>query len=300
MSDGGSWPRISIVTPSYDQGHFVEETIRSVLLQGYPDLEYVVVDGGSMDGALEIIRKYGRFFTYWTSEPDRGQAHAIKKGLARSTGAIFNWINSDDVVTRNTLATVARLMAGSDAVAGAVLNFGECRENIFQNQLLTSASLIAGRAYHQPGIWLRTDYIIDCGGIEDSHYFYHFDWDLIIRYLALFHTVSYTDNILVNFRHHENAKGAQWAEYDYERTQICAKLLDNAKFSCLHPDCSRRLRRDTWWRELQTIRNCTRRSTLEKVIDISIGALRDPLVRVDRFTAGAVRALLWSSNNRPE
>src|SRR5262245_19754812 len=77
--DGSTWPRISIVTPSYDQGQFIEETIRSVLLQGYPDLEYIVIDGGSTDGAVDIIRKYAPWLTYWTSEPDHGQAHAINK-----------------------------------------------------------------------------------------------------------------------------------------------------------------------------------------------------------------------------
>jgi glycosyltransferase involved in cell wall biosynthesis len=94
--DGSSWPRISIVTPSYNQGQFIEETIRSVLLQGYPDIEYFVIDGGSSDQSIEIIRKYERWLTYWTTEKDRGQAHAINKGFARATGQIGAYLNSDD------------------------------------------------------------------------------------------------------------------------------------------------------------------------------------------------------------
>jgi glycosyltransferase involved in cell wall biosynthesis len=94
--DGSAWPRVSIVTPSYNQGQFIEETIRSVLLQGYPDIEYFVIDGASSDQSVEVIRKYGRWLTYWTSEKDRGQAHAINKGFARATGQIGAYLNSDD------------------------------------------------------------------------------------------------------------------------------------------------------------------------------------------------------------
>jgi glycosyltransferase involved in cell wall biosynthesis len=94
--DGSLWPRISIVTPSYNQGQFIEETIRSVLLQGYPNLEYIIMDGGSTDGTVDIIRKYEPWFTYWESKKDRGQAHAINKGLERATGTIGCYLNSDD------------------------------------------------------------------------------------------------------------------------------------------------------------------------------------------------------------
>jgi glycosyltransferase involved in cell wall biosynthesis len=105
--DGSAWPRITIVTPSYNQGQFIEETIRSVLLQGYPDLEYIIIDGGSRDQSVEIIKQYEPWLTYWVSEQDRGQSHAINKGFDRSTGLILGWLNSDDVLLPNALATVA-------------------------------------------------------------------------------------------------------------------------------------------------------------------------------------------------
>jgi len=102
-SDGSPWPCVSIVTPSYNQGRFIEETIRSVLLQGYPNLEYIIIDGGSSDNSVEIIRKYERWLTYWTSERDRGQAHAINKGFEKSKGVIDAYLNSDDFYMPNAL-----------------------------------------------------------------------------------------------------------------------------------------------------------------------------------------------------
>src|SRR5881392_2746444 len=91
-----SWPRISIVTPSFNQGQYIEETIRSVLLQGYPNLEYVIIDGGGTDNTGEIIKKYEPWITYWESEKDRGQSHALNKGFKKATGDILAWLCSDD------------------------------------------------------------------------------------------------------------------------------------------------------------------------------------------------------------
>ncbi len=107
MPDGLPWPRISIVTPSFNQGEFLEETIRSVLLQGYPDLEYIIIDGGSTDNSVEIIKKYEQWLTYWVSEPDRGQTYAIQKGMERVSGEIANWLNSDDLLLPDALRTLA-------------------------------------------------------------------------------------------------------------------------------------------------------------------------------------------------
>jgi len=102
------WPRISIVTPSFNQGRYLEETIRSVLLQGYPNLEYIVIDGASTDGSMKILQKYAPHLAYWSSEPDDGCAQALNKGLGRASGAIFGFINSDDVYEPGVLFDVAR------------------------------------------------------------------------------------------------------------------------------------------------------------------------------------------------
>jgi len=101
--NGKSWPRISVITPSFNQGAFLEETIRSILLQGYPDIEYLIFDGGSTDSSVEIIKKYSPWISFWVSDPDSGQSDAINRGLNRATGEFATWINSDDMLYRNAL-----------------------------------------------------------------------------------------------------------------------------------------------------------------------------------------------------
>jgi glycosyltransferase involved in cell wall biosynthesis len=111
-------PKVSIVTPSFNQGRFIEETIRSVLLQGYPNLEYIIIDGGSSDNSTKIIEKYGPWLSYWVSEPDRNQSNAINKGFERASGDIFGWLNSDDTFMPKAIANLVELRKEyPDAVA---------------------------------------------------------------------------------------------------------------------------------------------------------------------------------------
>lgn len=115
------WPKVSIVTPNYNSGGYIEKTIRSVLLQGYPNLEYIIIDGGSSDCSVEIIKKYEKWITYWVSEKDRGQSEAINKGFAKCSGEIVNWLCSDDILLPGALFRVAEYFLnnpGVDVVAG--------------------------------------------------------------------------------------------------------------------------------------------------------------------------------------
>lgn len=104
----GGWPRISIVCPSFNQGRFIEETIRSVLLQNYPEVELIVIDGGSTDATPALLTKYARWLAHWESQPDQGQSHAINKGFERATGDVLGWINSDDYYLPGAFAAVGR------------------------------------------------------------------------------------------------------------------------------------------------------------------------------------------------
>ena len=103
------YPKISIITPSYNQSAYLQETIESVVLQNYPNLEYIIIDGGSTDGSVEIIKKYEQHVTYWVTEPDGGLYNALQKGFARTTGKIMGWLNADDLLHRKSLFTLAAI-----------------------------------------------------------------------------------------------------------------------------------------------------------------------------------------------
>jgi glycosyltransferase involved in cell wall biosynthesis len=109
MPDGSEWPRISVVTPNYNYEHYLEATIRSVLLQGYPNIEFIIQDGGSTDGSTQLIRRYETYLTYWVSESDRGQSSAINRALRKSTGSILAYINSDDYYAPDAFGIAARI-----------------------------------------------------------------------------------------------------------------------------------------------------------------------------------------------
>ncbi len=122
--NGEPWPKISIVTPSYNQGQFIEETIRSVLLQGYPNLDYIVVDGGSTDQTVNILEKYDPWIDHWVSEPDEGQSDAVNKGFRQASGEIFAWLNSDDYYAPGALRMMADAFSEATDTVGAIVGIG--------------------------------------------------------------------------------------------------------------------------------------------------------------------------------
>jgi glycosyltransferase involved in cell wall biosynthesis len=224
MQDSQSWPRISIVTPSYNQGQYIEETIRSVLLQGYPNLEYVVIDGGSTDDSVEIIRKYAPWLTYWVSESDRGQSHAINKGLVHCTGEIFNWINSDDLLCPGALKVVATAWrkAPCSIIAGPVVNFApDGQEKITMPNGLTLRNFVdikeAARVHwtwHQPGTYLPLAQVQSAGGVrEDLRY--TMDHFLMITLLQQCSVVCIEER-LARFRLHGDSKTMSVGSFHFE------------------------------------------------------------------------------------
>jgi glycosyltransferase involved in cell wall biosynthesis len=195
MSDGSPWPRVSIVTPSYNQGQFIEETIRSVLLQGYPNLKYIIIDGGSTDDSVEIIGKYEPWLAYWVSEKDKGQSHAINKGWAHSTGDILAWLNSDDLYLPGAIGRAVEAlwqnpenaMVYSDGVWIDETNrFLKMQQSgpVDARQLLTGASRSFG-GIPQPTAFMRREAVQMVNGLDESlHMAMDFDlWvKLILRY----------------------------------------------------------------------------------------------------------------------
>jgi glycosyltransferase involved in cell wall biosynthesis len=114
------FPKISIVTPSFNQGNFIEQTILSIIKQDYPNLEYIIIDGGSTDNTLDVIKKYEKYLKYWVSEPDNGQSHALNKGFSIATGEIYAYINSDDCLYPGTLLEVAKAFNNFFAISRTV------------------------------------------------------------------------------------------------------------------------------------------------------------------------------------
>jgi len=201
-----SLPRISIVTPSYNQGQFLEETILSVLNQNYPNLECFVMDGGSMDNSVEIIQKYASMLTYWESKPDRGQSHAINKGFKMATGELVAWLNSDDLFTPGTLFEVAEIWE-RDQSFGLIHGISEIVDEQgnstgkqrgspidFFESLLTSDNPVA-----QPSTFISRLALEDVGYLDEKLHM-SMDWDLWLR-ISKEYPVCYLPKVLSKSRY---------------------------------------------------------------------------------------------------
>lgn len=172
-------PRFTVVTPSFNQGAFIEKTIDSVLSQGHPNLEYIIIDGGSKDNTVEVIKKYERHLTYWVSEPDRGQSDAINKGMAHATGEWLTWLNSDDWYTPQALWKFSDLVrsnpsAGLIVGAGRMINpDGTCSFEKTPSKEITLESLYKwfdGGYFFQPSSMFSRNAWQACGPLdEDEH-----------------------------------------------------------------------------------------------------------------------------------
>lgn len=149
--------RISIVTPSFNQGAFLEACIDSVLSQNYPDLEYIIIDGGSTDDSVDIIRKYERHLAYWVSKPDAGQYQAIAKGFSLSTGEVMAWLNSDDIYLPGALQAVGEIFRNFPDVAWLTTRFPT---GLNEKGALIKLGCFAGFSRHH---FLRGDYLPECG-----------------------------------------------------------------------------------------------------------------------------------------
>lgn len=178
---------VSIVTPSYNQGAFLEETIISVLSQSYERIEYIVIDGGSTDKSVDIIRHYGDRIAYWVSEPDRGQAHAINKGLSHAAGEIQGWLNSDDTLMPGAVARVVEAMDQTPTVVHGAVHLVDARGKVIMRPKLSKrrrefglATIVDDGLVNQPGaFWNRA--ALERTGLLDEDLDYVMDYELWVR-----------------------------------------------------------------------------------------------------------------------
>lgn len=204
-------PRISIVTPSFNQARYLEATIRSVLDQGYPNLEYIIVDGGSTDGSVDIIQKYAQRLAWWVSEKDKGQTDALNKGFARATGDILAWINSDDTYNPGALHEAAEAMRAHPKAGLVYAEANYIDENGAVTGLFPAAQTDLRRLRQgyvhipQQAAFFRADLWRQVAPLDDTFYF-AMDYDLWVRLARRAPIVYVPGRVWANFRIHGQAK----------------------------------------------------------------------------------------------
>jgi glycosyltransferase involved in cell wall biosynthesis len=207
------YPKISIVTPSFNQGQYLEQTILSVLNQNYPNLEYIIIDGGSTDNSVEIIKKYANRLTYWVSEPDKGQSNAINKGLAECTGEVFNWLNSDDCLMPNALFLIGNFFQANtyDILGGVTQVFKDYEAVILYNLSIRVSEIfednLVNTPISQPSTFYRRDILNKIGNLNEGLH-YAMDYELWLRYVLEFGVseIHIIKEPLARFRLHSDSK----------------------------------------------------------------------------------------------
>jgi glycosyltransferase involved in cell wall biosynthesis len=203
--------RISVIVPSFQQGRFLDETIHSIVAQGWPDLELIIIDGGSTDETLDVIRKHQASITWWISEPDGGQADAINKGLRKATGDIVTWFGADDIYADGIFAALEPAWRKNPRAvyAAPVANFySRGRQTLLRPHGLSLENVVQywqrRSLWHDPGLfWSRA--VLERVGEIDVTLRYSFDYDYLVRALQHFQ-VEYIDHIAAGFRLHGDSK----------------------------------------------------------------------------------------------
>src|SRR3990172_7098608 len=296
LSGGSSLPLISIVTPSFNQGQFIEETIRSVLLQGYPYIEYLIIDGGSTDGSLDIIKKYEPWLAYWVSEPDRGQAHAINKGIKLAKGEILLWLNADDICLQGSFETVVNAFQSNP----------NCSLVIGQAQIIDSQSNVIGELQSHFTTWedlitnprnsvrqvatFFSHNIFEELGMIDESLQVAMDTELLIRFTQ-YHKPFILNEYLTAYRTHSEAKSyGQLVKGFEEADQVREKYFPNKNIEALHHKQSA-----VSWLSLSTE---TRLSIKDRLKCVEHAFYNNPYVFLSRRFWSSLKRITFSKINK--
>ena len=240
---------VSIITPSYNQAAYLEQTILSVLSQDHPRIEYIVVDGAPTDGSVEIIKKYAGRFAYWVSEKDHGQAEAINKGFARATGDIVAWLNSDDYYLQGTVRAAVKVFEENPDVVLvygnmlAVDEHGKTFNTLTYGQL-SLEDLLCFQIIGQPAVFMRHSALRKTGGLNPDFHFLldHLLWIQIARQGSILHV----DQTWSAARYHAEAKNrAKAAEFGCEAIRIFEVVAQDKDLAPVLAKVSRRARAST-------------------------------------------------------
>ena len=210
MNTSSHLPKISIITPSFNQGQFLEASIRSVLEQDYPNIEYIIVDGGSKDNSVDIIKKYQGHLTWWVSEKDKGHADALNKGFARARGEILAWLNSDDIYFPHAVSEAVAVLQSHPEVgmvygdadliddAGETVGKFASKQTGYRQMLRGSVHIPQATTFFRTDIWKKV-------GPLDLSLFFSFDYDLWVR-ISKASQILYVPRLWAKFRIHGAGK----------------------------------------------------------------------------------------------
>lgn len=232
-----TYPKVSIVTPNFNGGKFLEETILSVIGQNYPNLEYIVIDGGSTDNSLHIIEKYSKFFAYWESKPDNGLYHGLQKGFEKSSGEIMGWINSDDILQKKSLFAVSEIFSNNPRIQwiqGYPVVIDEMGRIVYHRPHVSSKYFFYLKDYHdgrfiqqESTFWKRTLWD-KAGGYISTQNKYAGDFELWIRFFQ--HEQLYITNTIIGafrMRGEGQISRDHFQDYLLECDQIIDTILMN-------------------------------------------------------------------------
>jgi len=274
-------PGITIITPSFNQSRFLETAIRSVLEQEYPDLEYIVLDGGSTDGSVEIIERYAERIDYWHSGPDDGQASAINQGWEMARGEVLGWLNSDDRLEPGALGAVGEAFGNDPSLQIA---YGDCRIvdrggrqiRRKRSENYTMQSLLRGGSLPQPAVFLRRSFVQKLRGLEAGLQ-HALDWEFFLRAFLLCSESErrYLPTVLAASREYEGTKTRTGlAAKGQERREVLVRLRDSGPLEDVSPAEYRRAMGGTFW--IQAVDQWLAGRNLAAMRSLVSAVMRDP------------------------